>query len=144
MIGVFFDGAVEPTNPGGTGSYGFAVFDQNKILYTESIIIGKGEGITNNLAEYSGLLHALQWLYKNDYQEQEIIIYGDSKLVIEQMTGRWRIKKGVYVPVAVRCQEALKHFTKISFQWIPREENTIADALSKDVLKKHGVRIMER
>lgn len=134
MIEIFFDGACEPKNPGGTASYGFIVLKEKKELYSESGIIAKGERASNNVAEYGGLLKALRWLYKNNYQKQNITCCGDSKLVIEQMSGNWKIKKGLYVDWAYKCLEALKYFPNTSLEWIPKEENTKADRLSRDVL----------
>jgi hypothetical protein len=61
-------------------------------------------------------------------------------LVIEQMSGRWRILKGAYVPLALRAKQLLMAFSpKPTLLWIPRDQNGIADELSKAKLKKAGV-----
>jgi len=139
-IEIYCDGSCEPTNPGGTSSYGFIIFNNGNELYKESAIVTKGKNSTNNVAEYAGLLNGLRWLYKNKLNENKVICYADSKLVIEQMSGRWQMKKGVYIPWALKCKDALPHFTDITFQWIPREENVTADFLSRSELKKAGIK----
>jgi ribonuclease HI len=64
-----------------------------------------------------------------------VVIHGDSKLVINQLTGRWRIKKGLYLSIAIETKQLLAHLRglgwQISFCWIPREQNEECDALSK-------------
>lgn len=53
---VFIDGCCEPVNPGGTAAYGVVVKCEGKVLFSEGKIVGSGNGISNNVAEYSGLL----------------------------------------------------------------------------------------
>ena len=137
MITVFFDGACEPVNPGGTASYGVIISRDGKEIHRETAIVCKGEEASNNVAEYNGLLNALRWLYK--YRDEHILCKGDSKLVIEQMNGNWRMNKGLYIPWALKCKEALKYFSDIKLEWIPREQN-IADDISKDSLRRAGVK----
>ena len=136
---VFFDGACEPVNPGGVASYGFVVLLNEKEIYRESKIVAEGKEASNNVAEYNGLLNAFRWLFKNGHKDDKIICKGDSRLVIEQINGHWRMNKGLYIPWAVKCKDALKCFSDISFEWVPRLEN-IADDVSKDCLRRHGVK----
>ena len=139
MIEVFFDGCCEPKNPGGTASYGFIVLGGDKEIYRESKIVCSGPEASNNVAEYNGLLNALRWLYKNGYKDTDIHCKGDSMLVVQQINGRWNMNKGIYIPWAIKCKEAIKYFPKITFDWIPREEN-IADDISKSCLRKAGIK----
>jgi len=141
MIILWFDGACEPKNPGGTASYGFIVKQDHNEIYRESKIVCSGPEASNNVAEYNGLLNALRWLYKNGHKDSQIICKGDSRLVIEQINGRWNMNKGLYIPWAMKCKDALKYFSNISFEWVPRLEN-IADDISKDCLRKAGVKFM--
>jgi ribonuclease HI len=139
----FFDGCCEPTNPGGTASYGAVIFkDKERIWECSEVFIpvkGKEKETSNNVAEYSGFIAILEYLLDNELHAQSIKIYGDSKLVIEQMKGEWRIIKGFYKPLAYKAKDLVKKFKKLSLIWIPREENDIADELSKAELKKAGV-----
>jgi ribonuclease HI len=92
---------------------------------------GKERQTSNNLAEYLGLIVILEHFIRIKAQHEPIMIYGDSKLVIQQMTGRWKIKEGIYEPFAQRAKSLTKEFSHIGWQWVPRSQNTIADGLSK-------------
>ena len=60
------------------------------------------------------------------------------------MDRKWRIKNGSYVPFAKRCIKSIPHFSNMHFQWIPREDNEEADALSNEKLLAHGIKPFER
>lgn len=144
LIKCFFDGCCEPVNPGGTASFGAVILRNEEVLHKASEIFlpqkGRERESSNNVAEYSGFKHILQWLIDHNLNGHCIEIRGDSMLVIKQMFGTWRIKQGFYVPLALECRELLKLFPNIRGQWIPREENGLADELSKAELKKAGVK----
>lgn len=143
-IEAWFDGCCEPVNPGGTASYGAVVFingkrvwDCSKIFFPEK---GKERETSNNVAEYSGFLAILEWLLENGYAAANTTIHGDSKLVIEQMQGNWKMHGGFYIQIARVAQQTLRKFKKQpKLRWIPREQNDIADELSKAELIKAGV-----
>lgn len=150
MIKAFFDGACEPINPGGFASYGAVIFKDNKRVWDCSELFkptkGKEKETSNNVAEYSGFLAILEYLVKHKLTNEEILVHGDSRLVLcqtlildPQYNVRWKIKKGFYVPLAKKAIKLLKQFPNIKGQWIPREENDIADELSKAELKKAGI-----
>lgn len=143
-IVAYFDGCCEPINPGGTASYGVVIQKDGETIHEASKVFlpekGRERETSNNVAEYSGFRHILEWLIGEALNEAEIKIFGDSNLVIQQMFGSWRIKKGLYTPIAWRCCELLKEFTKISGHWIPREQNALADKLSKEELIKAGIK----
>ena len=140
MIELYFDGACEPFNPGGTASYGWVIKKDNKIIKEGSGIVGTGEGMTNNIAEYSGLVKGLEEFLKLNLKEQ-LLIKGDSNMVINMISGKWgwNKKKNIWKPhtkmphLKELLDGALKLLKKIDYevQWIPREENKEADALSK-------------
>jgi len=131
MINVWFDGCCAPINPGGIASFGIIIKDQYKLLHSNSGIVGNPPETSSNLAEYAGLQAALTWLLDNNLEIEKIYIYGDSNLVINQMFGTWKIKKGIYKNLAIQTKSLLKCFTDISGYWIPREQNSEADELSK-------------
>ena len=149
-IKVYFDGCCEPKNPGGTASYGIVIFKDNKKILKVSKIFepvkGKEKQTSNNVAEYSGFKRALEWLLSKSLNNEEILIFSDSKLVICQMFGdielggrKWKIRSGYYKPIALQSREILNKFSNIKGQWIPREENSIADELSKAELIRKGI-----
>ena len=110
-------------NPG-QAAYGALVCECYKVL----IEIAEKIGIaTNNVAEYQGLIAGLRAANKID-PAAHIEARLDSKLVVEQMSGRWKIKN---IPLAKLAMEAKKIHSPelITFTWIPREENHAADRL---------------
>ena len=85
-------------------------------------------------------LSSIQFLKEKNWQNEKIIIRGDSKLVIEQMFGSWRIKQGLYLLLAYEAQKLLSEFSNTIGQWIPRDENEICDKLAKDVLRNMKIK----
>lgn len=137
MITIKFDGACGPQNPGGRCGGGAVILKDNDLFmevserYEPRI---KGQ-TSNNVGEYFGLILAFHHLLDNYLQDEEILVMGDSNLVIEQMSGNWKIKKGIYVELANKAKELKANFKNIRFEWIPREENEWADELSKMAIK---------
>ena len=144
----WFDGACEPVNPGGTASFGVVITDNaGTVLVKEHGIAGKGSAMSNNVAEYAGVLHVLKYL--SSRPPGRVTIHGDSNLVINQLNGKWRIKKGLYLSIALETKELLAYLRglgwQINFCWIPREQNEECDALSKKTADKpdsiHSLRV---
>lgn len=67
----FIDGACEPVNPGGTASYGVVVKSDGVTIFTDSAVVGSGLAISNNVAEYSGLLAFLKWYIEHAHNGKE-------------------------------------------------------------------------
>lgn len=133
MIEVYFDGSCLPVNPGGVATYGF-------IIYADGRKVAEGKGLatepwsdkaSNNVAEYVGIIKALEWLNGNGYSGSEILVRGDSRLSINQMQGLYKVRAWRILPLYQKLQKLLVNFKKIKFEWIPREENKEADALSR-------------
>lgn len=128
---IYTDGASRG-NPG-LSSYGFSIKDaQGRIIYEE----GKYIGIrTNNFAEYSAVLSALEWVGKHLKKEEiEINFFMDSKLAVEQLSGRFKIKSQNLIPLINQIRQLELQFNGISYQHIRRELNKIADALANKAL----------
>jgi ribonuclease HI len=146
MIECYFDGAMEPRNPGGTGAYGAIIFKDGQEIFRASKMFEPKPNLSNNYAEYSGLLCILDYLIANDLTKSQIIVRGDSRLVLCQMfvtcgyRRKWKMNGGFYLPIALKCKDLLKQFPNIAGEWIRREENNLADELSKAALKKAGVK----
>ena len=144
MIEAWCDGCCEPVNPGGTASYGVVIKKDGEIVERASKlflpIAGREKETSNNVAEYSGFKYILNWLIGKGWDKEEILVRADSMLVIEQMFGTWRIKQGFYVPIAIECKNLLQKFPRIRGEWIPREQNSLADELSKAEILKAGVK----
>lgn len=133
---LYFDGACGPYNPGGHMGCGVVIKDKNnKTIHTIKKQYSPEEFLgdtSNNLAEYMALVMGLEWCLK--YNILEIQVYGDSQLVINQMLGKFKIKKGTYVSKALVAKELVKKFNKITFQHVKREFNTEADDLSTIII----------
>lgn len=133
--------ASEPTNPGGYGAWGATVCVDGERVYEGSGYLGKKAGMTNNVAEYSGVQAALQWAADNGFAgvDCDVVVRGDSKMAVKQLAGEWKVKAGAYVPYFYYAQRTAMLFKSIRFVWIPREKNAECDALSKKVLTDRGV-----
>lgn len=150
----FFDGCCEPVNPGGTAGYGAVIFHVSKSgtrtrLKEFSGIVPASPTTSNNVAEYLAVNALLDYFAASgECRTSAIYFYGDSKLVIEQLWGDWKIHgvdvkhgkpPGRYAQYAVAAREKLRAFSNCRGFWIPRAENDIADDLSKSHLRTAGV-----
>lgn len=115
-------------NPGPAG-YGAVVSENGKIVAELFDVVGIA---TNNVAEYSGLLAGLTHIHQLD-PEATIEVAMDSKLVVEQMSGRWQIKHADMRELAKQCRDA-HNPSLIKYSWIPRDENSHADRLANKAL----------
>lgn len=144
---VWIDGACEPVNPGGTASYGVVVKHGEEILFESGDVVGSGPAMSNNVAEYSGLIAFLEWYLetrRGSLNHRELkrrpAIYSDSRLLICQMTGEWRVKQGLYVPYYNKAQTLIReNKLDLGFWKVPREQNEEADRWSKKALLDAGV-----
>ena len=115
-------------NPG-KAAYGAVVYENDKIVKEIGVAIGVA---SNNVAEYQGLIAGLKAANEID-PAATILVKMDSKLVVEQMSGRWKVKHPNMKELAK--QAFATHDPKlVSYQWIPREENSHADSILNDVL----------
>jgi ribonuclease HI len=90
---------------------------------------------TNNVAEYSGAICALEWLVRNGYTG-EVVVRGDSQLVVRQMTGEYRVRKEHLQAYHDWLKQLTLRFPKVEFHWVPRAQNQRADLLSKQALEE--------
>jgi ribonuclease HI len=139
MIEGWFDGACEPSNPGGHASCASLVRVDGQVVHQSGRYVGHGPLMSNNLAEYSGFIDAVSQVKKFP---GPAIIRGDSRLVINQLLGRFKVRGGLYLPF---YRKAARLFAserdRISLAWIPREQNEECDALTRDVLTDRGVEL---
>ena len=124
-------------NPGLAG-YGAVVRDAS----TGEVLAEVSEGIghaTNNVAEYSGLVAGLRAAVRlAPGADTEIRM--DSKLVVEQMSGRWRIKHPDLRPLASAASQEARRLGRVTYQWVPRERNTHADRLANQAMDAQAQR----
>ncbi|GLZ13218.1 bifunctional RNase H/acid phosphatase [Actinomadura sp. NBRC 104425] len=118
-------------NPGPAG-YGALVRD----ALTGEVLAEVAESIgtaTNNVAEYRGLIAGLGAAAAVD-PSARVQVRMDSKLVVEQMSGRWKIKHPDLVPLALRARETAAGLGSVEYTWIPRERNAHADRLANEAM----------
>lgn len=127
---VFTDGASRG-NPG-HASFGFTISDDKGKLVFEK---GKYIGITtNNVAEYTAVLEAFKWIRENIKKAVVVEVYADSKLVAEQLSGRYKIKAEHLKPIIQEIQILAMELGGVLFTHVPRAQNFKADALANQAL----------
>ncbi len=133
-INVYTDGGSRG-NPGVSG-YGLAIYEGKKILYQE----GKFLGIkTNNEAEYSGIIAALEWIKKNKdlYNISQVNFFADSQLMIRQLQGIYKVKAPTLLPLFSRVQQLLIQINlPVKYTDVRREFNKLADELANQAMDK--------
>ena len=116
-------------NPGPAG-YGVVITDGSERVVMEiSEYIGEA---TNHVAEYRAVVDALETIAAHGGGEK-VVVRADSKLVVEQLSGRWKIKHAAMQQLAMRAKKALPQHA-VRFQWVPRAENAAADALANEAM----------
>lgn len=119
-------------NPGIAGC-GSSVLEGDQEVAARWEFIAKA---TNNVAEYQGLINALELAIEVAKirgvaaADLEIQVRMDSKLVVEQMSGRWKIKHPDMKPLAARVKELEAALAAVTYNWVPRAQNKRADELA--------------
>jgi ribonuclease HI len=117
-------------NPGPAG-YGAVVLDPD----TDQVLVERAEGLgvtTNNVAEYQGLIAGLRAALELGATEVDVRM--DSKLVVEQMSGRWQVKHPAMKPLALEAGGLVREIGAVRFEWIPRLRNSRADTLANEAM----------
>ena len=137
---IYFDGLCLPKNPGGVATYGFVVKRGSKTIHEEGGLAAPPftPQATNNVAEYTGVLKALEWADREGLAAEEILVRGDSELVIRQLKGEYKVKSPSIVDLFNRVRALARTFTKLTFEWVPREENGEADAMTNRAYAEFG------
>jgi len=132
-VDLYVDGLAEPKNPG-TGTYGFVAYkDGTKIAEGSGLA---GESVTNNFAEYEALIQGL--IAVREYSATKVKVLSDSQLLVNQMLGKWKVKKGAYAERHLEARKLAKGFKSLDFVWIPREMNREADELTRKAYDKYS------
>ncbi len=127
---IYTDGASRG-NPG-LAAVGAVIFDGEKVLAEIRTFLGEQ---TNNWAEYEAVIQALEKAHKLGLTKRDIEIRLDSKLVAEQLSGNWKIKKETLQAQHDKAQAILKKgFGEVTYVHIRREKNTYADRLANEAI----------
>jgi ribonuclease HI len=122
-------------NPG-PAAIGFVIKQGNEVIYQHKQFIGKA---TNNVAEYTAVLRALEWLSNNypitKLSNYQINFHIDSLLIVQQLNGSYKIKNLGLKSLAISVKQLeAKLKIKVAYKKIPREQNKIADSLVNQAL----------
>ena len=117
-------------NPGPAG-YGAVVWaaDRSRVLAESKQAIGRA---TNNVAEYRGLIAGLDDALKAGATEAAVFL--DSKLLVEQMSGRWKVKHPDLADLHAQARKLAARFDRINYTWVPRDRNSYADRLANEAM----------
>ena len=126
-----FDGCSKG-NPGSAGA-GAVIYKGSQEIWAASLYIG--EKITNNHAEYAGLILGLEQAIKMNIKI--LMVEGDSMLVINQMTGSYKVKSETLLHLYNKSKELQSQFDEIYFSHIYRNKNGRADELSNIAIKDY-------
>lgn len=130
---IFTDGASRG-NPG-LASTGFVIKSGTQTLYSGGNFLGI---TTNNVAEYSAIVEALTMAKSiiDDPKTKNVSFYMDSKLAVEQLCGRYKIKNTILRELIMKIKILESDFKSVSYQHVPREQNQEADSMANKVLDK--------
>jgi len=127
---LFFDGCCKG-NPG-PGGAGAVLYKDGIEKWSDCTFVGKN--VTNNIAEYTGLILGLKQSVKLGIKN--LTVNGDSQLAIKQMTGAYKVKSESLIELYKTAKQLEKSFDSISYNHVYRKDNKRADALSNDGLLK--------
>ena len=127
-IVAYIDGGARG-NPGPAG-YGVRIERADGTLVDE---FGKAIGVaTNNVAEYRGLLAALEWA--RDHDHRIVHVRSDSLLLVQQMLGRYKVKHPGLQPLHARARLLAHEIGRVTFEHVRREHNPHADRLANEAM----------
>lgn len=128
-LNIYIDGASRG-NPGKAG-IGIVVKENGKKIKSISQYVGKA---TNNVIEYKALIYALK--ETKSFSSEEVKIFSDSKLLVNQLTGKYKVKSEKLKSLYKRVAELAQEFKKIDIEKIAREDNKEADKLANKAIDK--------
>ena len=132
-LSIYTDGGSRG-NPGISG-YGLVIYDQHQqIIYQESKFLGIK---TNNEAEYSGIITALNWVHQHQttYKFTKLNFFSDSQLLVRQFQGKYKVKSATLLPLFAQAQQLLIQINlPYTFTDIRRDSNQLADKLANQAM----------
>ncbi len=128
---VYTDGGARG-NPGIAGAGAVIFNEQGEVLVEVSEYLGSSK--TNNYAEYQAIILALNKCAELGLQDRDIELRSDSKLAVEQLNGRWKVKDAGIKKQFNEVNEVIRNFKDIKFVHIRRELNKYADELANKAM----------
>ncbi len=140
-IQIYFDGLCEPKNPGGIPVYAFIVsdLDSGQILGKEAGLAGEPwrVDVTHNFAEYTAAIRGVKWV-REHVPTNELLIYGDSELVINQLNKVYKVKSQRIRPLYTELVGQLEGLSWKAV-WVPRKRNDDADKLANKFYREYCI-----
>jgi ribonuclease H / adenosylcobalamin/alpha-ribazole phosphatase len=127
---IYTDGGARG-NPGPAGA-GAICYEAHTVLFEAKKYLGERQ--TNNWAEYEAVVMALEEARKRGLGGRPLEVRMDSKLVVEQVSGNWKIKEPTLKPQAAKVHALLKDFYSFEFTYVPRAQNAEADRLVNEAI----------
>jgi len=135
-----FDGSCGPVNPGKSAGWGYTI-KKDGVFFVENCGYLSGQMFSNNYAEFYAFYKGVEHLLPLMVQSDKLFVRGDSQIVINIMAGKWRGKADkIYWPAYELAKKELTRIRskniRVSLDWVPREMNKEADALSTCYVSK--------
>ena len=126
---------IDGASRGNPGEAGFGVFIESDNGTTE--VCGFLGRTTNNVAEYAGLIAALSWA--REHEVDTLTIYSDSQLLVNQLSGAYRVKAPHLIPIFLQAQHLRRGIRTVKAQHVGREQNSRADGLANRAIDERAV-----
>jgi ribonuclease HI len=130
-----FQEAKEATKAGLMG-IGWYLCQGERLIAHGYGVTGRGIDATSNMAEYLALIDGLEAIIDMGLEDHPIKIMGDARVVICQMTGDSRVNAERLIPVYRRARKLARKIQLITWEWIPRKENKVADLLTRHAMRE--------
>lgn len=143
VVTAYVDGAITH-NPGGRAGISIYMVERDTHIITAGYVLGNGEHLTNNVAEFAACLQAVELAKQLNLDASDCLtIFSDSRLITETLLhDRELTCVGVYRSTAIATAQLIKHVPfYVRLEWIPRESNQIADKIAK--LASNGTSTLE-
>jgi Ribonuclease HI len=137
-ITVYYDGVVGPTNQGPNAAIGFVVLFNDDVYGQGSGFEEKNGNITDVVAEYQALIHALQYVLHKNRQKGHVRFYGDSPMIVNHMNGVWDVAPE-YALWYSQAKNLARKFEDIGFSLVPRDQTKAARDLAETEFVNRGV-----
>jgi ribonuclease HI len=111
--------------------------EDGTVLHHHSLAIGAIPDASANVAEYMAVRSVLVWLATHGHVDQAVRVHSDSQLVVNQLSGKFKCHDARMLMLRDHVLELAALFPRVSYVWIPREENRYADYMSK-VIQRGG------
>lgn len=126
-------GGVHGPTGGRTGRGGVAAVirdEEGRVIFKEGMLL-EGESTVNE-CEYGAILFGLYNAWK--LGATEVAVRSDSQLVVNQINGTWTVKQPHLQAYLDEVRTETEHFDKVTFEWVPREQNQYADQVARELL----------